>query len=339
MLVENAPDIPVLLLYNIDPSWTVREREGAHRDSRRLGLAMRRQGHSVRFLPVSDSDFSKALSRYDPPAVLVFNWCEGVPGIERSESIVAETLEKLGFTYTGASADALALSYEKVQVKQILQSHGVPTPRWQVVTAPRESGWNCFPAIVKPAREHCSRGVDAGAVVTDASSLSKRVAHVLDVFQQPALIEDFIDGREFHVPLWGNNPVEMLPPVEMDFSAFDDIHNRLCGYDAKFVPASEAFRKIKSFLPARLTGRELAELEATSKAAYEAIGCRDYGRIDIRLRDGVFYVLDVNPNADISADASLAMAASKAGYCYGVMGSRILGLAAQRHAQNIAPHQ
>jgi D-alanine-D-alanine ligase len=253
--------------------------------------------------------------------------------------MVAETLERLCFTYTGASPDALELSYEKAQVKRLLELHGVPTPRWKIVNSPRENQWNCFPAIVKPAREHCSHGVDPGAVVTGTSDLNERVAYVLDTFKQPALIEDFIDGREFHVPLWGNEHVEILPPVEMDFSAFADIHNRLCSYDAKFVPESEAYRKIESFVPARLTEEEMAALEATSKLAYETIGCRDYGRIDIRLRDGVFYVLDVNPNADISADASLALAASKAGYSYGAMVSRILGLASQRHAQNLAPHQ
>ncbi len=339
MVVETAPDIPVLLIYDIDPSWTSTEQENAHRNSRRMGFAMRRQGHSVRFLPVCDADFPAVLSGYEPRDVLVFNWCEGVPGVERSEVMVAETLESLCFTYTGASPDALELSYEKARVKRLLESHGVATPRWKILTSPRESGWDCFPAIVKPAREHCSLGVDPGAVVTGRLDLRKRVAYVLDTFKQPALVEDFIDGREFHVPLWGNEHVEMLPPVEMDFSAFDDIHNRLCSYDAKFVPESEAYREIKSFVPAHLTEEEMAELEATSKVAYEAIGCRDYGRIDIRLRDGVFYVLDVNPNADICADASLALAASKAGYSYGALVSRILGLAAERHGQNLAPHQ
>lgn len=339
MVLDIAPEIPVLLIYDIDPSWTSREREDAHRDGRRLGFAMRRHGHSVSFLPVCDPNLSAALSGYEPQDVLVFNWCESVPGIMRSEVTVAETLERLCFTYTGASPEALELSYEKARVKEILRSRGVPTPRWRVFHSPRERGWSCFPAIVKPAREHCSYGVDSGAVVTSASELRDRVAYVRDTFEQPALVEDFIDGREFHVPLWGNEPVELLPPVEMDFSAFDDIHDRLCSYDAKFVPQSEAYRKIKSLVPARLTEAEMAVIERTSKLAYEAIGCRDYGRIDIRLRDGVFYVLDVNPNADISADASLALAASKAGYSYGAMVSRILGLAAHRHSQNLAPHQ
>jgi len=338
-VAETAAELPVLLIYDIDPSWTPAERETADRESRRLGFAMRRQGHSVSFLPVCHADLRGVLSAYEPRGVLVFNWCEGVPGIQRSEPLVAETLESLRFTYTGAPSRTLKLSYDKARVKRRLESRGVPTPRWKVLRSPDATGWDCFPAIVKPSREHCSIGVDCGAVVSDAAELEQRAAYVIETLHQPALVEDFIDGREFHVPLWGNQDLEMLPPVEMDFSGFDDIHNRLCSFDAKFDPESEAYQKIKSYVPARLTEEEMAALEAASKAAYRALDCRDYGRVDVRLRDGVFYVLDVNPNADISADASLALAAGKAGYSYGAMGSRVLEYAAQRHPQNLAPHQ
>jgi D-alanine-D-alanine ligase len=337
--METAAELPVLLVYGIDPSWTVMEREEADRESRRLGCALQRQGHSVSLLPVYDSDLRGALSAYNPSEVLVFNWCEGVPGLSRSEALVAKTLETLQFTYTGATPRTLALSYDKGRVKRRLEARGVPTPRWRMLTSPDANGWDCFPAIVKPACEHCSVGVDGGAVVSDAVELRQRAAYVLDVLQQPALLEDFIDGREFHVPLWGSRHPEMLPPVEMDFSYFDDIHERVCSHDAKFSPDSTAYQKIKSYVPARLTAEEMAKLEAVSKAAYLALECRDYGRIDVRMKDGVFYVIDVNPNADISADASVALAARKAGYCYGKLGSRVLEFAAERHPQNLPPHQ
>lgn len=334
-----AAELSVLLVYGNDPAWDSEDREESDRESRRLACAMRRQGHSVSLVSVCDADLPKALSAYEPSGVLVFNWCEGLPGVHHSEALVAETLEKLRFTYTGASARTLRLCYDKGRVKKRLQSLGIPTPRWKLLSALEAGAWDGFPAIVKPASEHCSMGVDEGAVVSDAAELQERVAYVLDTFRQPALVEDFIDGREFHVALWGNQHLEMLPPVEMDFSCFDDIHQRLCSHDAKFAPDSEAYQKIKSYVPARLTADELAQLEAVSKAAYRALDCRDYGRIDVRLREGVFYVLDINPNADISADASLAMAAGKAGYCYGRFGSRVLDLAAQRHPQNPPPHQ
>jgi len=337
--VGTTAELPVLLVYGIDPSWTEPEQEEADRETRRLGSALRRQGHSVNYLPVSNPDLRGALAPFNPLDVLVFNWCEEVPGLRHSEAMVAKTLESLRFTYTGATPKTLALSYDKGRVKKRLESRGVATPRWALLTSTEMIEWDCFPAIVKPANEHCSVGVDQGAVVSDAAELRERVAYVLDTFHQAALVEDFIDGREFHVPIWGSQQLEMLPPVEMDFSYFDDVHERVCTHDAKFVPESKAYQKIKSYVPARLTAEEMEKLEAVSKAAYLALDCRDYGRIDVRMRDGVFYVIDVNPNADISADASVALAAGKAGYCYGKLGSRVLKFAAERHPQNLPPHQ
>ncbi len=166
MVFKSVPDLPVLLIYNIDPAWSPAEREGAHRDSRRIGFAMRRQGHSVDFLPVCDPDFTGALSGYEPRDVLVFNWCEGVPGIERSEVMVAEMLEKLRFTYTGRASRRAGTELREGPRQASPPVAGVPTPRWKIVTSPRENGWEQFPAIVKPACEHCSHGIDPGAVVT-----------------------------------------------------------------------------------------------------------------------------------------------------------------------------
>jgi len=144
-------------------------------------------------------------------------------------------------------------------------------------------------------------------------------------------VEDFLDGREFHVSVWGNHTLQVLPPAEMDFRAFSDVHDRLCTFDAKFTPGSRPYEQIGLLLPAPLTETELAELQSIALAAYQALGCRDYGRLDIRLRDGVFYVLDINPNCDISPNVSMALAAALEGYSYGAMLSRIVNLAAMRH--------
>jgi D-alanine-D-alanine ligase len=117
----------------------------------------------------------------------------------------------------------------------------------------------------------------------------------------------------------------------MDFSYFNNVKDRLCTYDSKFIPGSEHYEKIETLLPAPLTGDESKALELVCKNAYVALGCRDYARMDIRLRDNIFYVLDVNPNADISIDASMACAAEVAGISYGQMGSLIVRMAARRH--------
>ena len=110
-----------------------------------------------------------------------------------------------------------------------------------------------FPAIVKPMNEHCSMGITQDSVVINQAELTKRISFVLDQYSQPALVEDFIDGREFHVSIWGNETLTVLPVAEMDFSFFGDAKDRLCNFDAKFIPGSEHYEKIETLLPAPLT--------------------------------------------------------------------------------------
>jgi D-alanine-D-alanine ligase len=324
-------DLPVLLLHNTDLTWAPHELEEALGEVKQLELAMAGVGHPVTSVPACDAGLTEVLSDYDPDDYIVLNWCEGLPGIPHSDALVARTLESLNFAYTGSTPDVLALSQDKRTVKKLLDAHGVPSPHWRLCESAQVDDWDRFPAIVKPSGEHCSLGVTPEAVVMTENELRERVAYVLDTFQQPALVEDFVDGREFHVALWGNGTIQMLPPAEMDFSAFDDVHDRLCTYDSKFDSKSVHYNEIKLLLPAPLNEDEYRLLEKTSRAAYRVLGCRDYARLDIRLRDGVFYVLDVNPNADISAEGSIACAAEVMGYAYGAMGSRLVNLAAGRH--------
>lgn len=123
----------------------------------------------------------------------------------------------------------------------------------------------------------------------------------------------------------------MLPVVEMDFSAFNDIHDRLCTYDSKFEPHSLHYNKIESRIPAPLSDQALRVLEEMCLGAYHAVRCRDYARMDVRERDGMFYVLDVNPNADLNMDASIACSADYSGISYPEMLHYLLTLAANRH--------
>jgi D-alanine-D-alanine ligase len=265
--------------------------------------------------------------------MIVFNWCEEVPGIPRSSALVALELERGGFSYTGADASALALCQDKRRIKRRLQERGIRTPEWQVYASAQSVHWTQFPAIVKPAFEHCSFGIAREAVVQSTAELMQRVCFVLEELQQPAIVEDFIDGREFHVGVIGNGILRVLPPAEIDYSAFDDIHDRLCTYEANFDKTSLAYQFTTPTLPAVLTQDQLSSLEEIVIAAYRATGCRDFARMDIRLRDDTFYILDVNHNADISPETSLVLGAEMVGYTYGQFGSLLINLAAQRHAR------
>ncbi len=323
--------VPVLVVYNMDPAWAAQDRDEVVSISNRLGRAIAEVGHPMSFLSVENDDIAEHLSPYRPLEHIVLNWCESIPGVPHSEWMAADVMERQGFVFTGAGASTLALSQNKYRVKKILDLSGIPTPGWRLCTRPDSDGWNRFPAIVKPVNEHCSEGITRDSVVTNRDDLLKRIAYILDAYRQPAIVEDFIDGREFHVSLWGNGKLEVLPPAEMDFSVFQDIHDRLCTFEAKFVPGSDPYEKIRTLLPAPLGREELHRLETVCSAAYHAVGCRDYARIDVRYQDGLFFILDVNPNADISEDASMACAAELAGFSYGEMGSRLIRLAARRH--------
>lgn len=328
----------IFLLFDLDAAWTAAERAEVLEAQDRLVLRLEEEGYRIEHFPVEDRFFAERLGGIDPGRSLFFNWCEGIPGIRHSEWMVARALEEHGIVFTGSGSATLALSYQKHRVKSLLAAHGLSTPPWRIFDRPPAPGdWERFPAIVKPAVGHCSDWVTSDSVVMDAGELRERVETLLDGAGIPALVEEFIDGREFHVSLWGNGTIRMLPPAEMDFSSLNDVRDRLCTYDAKFTPGSIPYEKIRTLLPAPLEAAECAALERVCRVAYRAVGCRDYGRLDVRLRDGVFYVLDVNPNPDISEDASMASAAEAEGFSHAAMAETLIRLACHRHPTLAGP--
>ena len=324
-------DLPVLFLYNVDPDWDLHDRISALESNEKMCSALEDAGHSVTAVQISGSDLRDILSRYSPKEIIVFNQCECIPGIPHSENEAARVIESLGFIYTGSTSDVLMLSENKFEAKQLLESHAIATPAWKIYKEPDIDGWDIFPAIVKTACEHCSISLNSESVVMNTGELESRIKYILKNYHQPALVEDFIDGREFHVPICGNGTLKMLPVVEMDFSAFNDIHDRLCTYDSKFNPHSLHYNKIEGLIPAPLSETALKSLEKICLDAYCALGCRDYARMDVRERDGTFYILDVNPNANLDSEASIACSAEYSGMTYSTMMSYLLKLAALRH--------
>jgi len=328
---QQRTDLPVLLLYNIDPEWPSIDIEASVQAADLLVHALQELGHPMVVVRLEDQDLRAALRPYSPSDHLVFNWCEEIPRIPRSASRVTDVLESLGFTYTGADPRGLRLAQNKRRVKQRLDALAIPTPRWRVFRNDNIGRWDIFPAIVKPVYEHCSFGVDRDAVVQTREELAARVRYVLETFAQPALVEEFIDGREIHVGVVGNGHLQVLPPAEMDFAAFGDVHDRLCTFDSKFTPGSDPYDLIQIRLPAALSPAEREQIERVTLNAYRATECRDYARLDLRMRDGVVYVLDINHNADFSPDTSLTLSAELAGISYGQLASSLVNLAAQRH--------
>jgi D-alanine-D-alanine ligase len=292
--------------------------------------ALQRAGYQVAQVPIYN-DVELALARYSLTRWVVFNLGEGLEGRLFEEARIAWALEAMGYRFTGSDGYAISRAAHKARTKALLAAAGVPTPPWRVFRDPAEvpdaplPGLP-FPLIVKPVAEDASLGVGPEAVVHNLEALRRRVAYVVERYRQAALAESFILGREFNVSVW-SEPLQVLPLAEIDFSAFYDPLECIVSFAAKWLEDSFEYHHTPVVCPADVEpwlGELIAE---TALRVYDIIGCRGYARVDMRVADGVPYVLEVNPNPDLSPDAGFARAACAAGYNYTAMTAHILSLA------------
>jgi len=295
--------------------------------------ALMREGFRARGVNIRE-DLRKLerVLRRNPPDV-IFNLIEYFHDRPNLEGNIAGLFDLHGIPYTGAPPFALWLCQRKGLTKQLLLANGVPTPKFRIFrrpAIPRRLGLH-YPVIVKPAREDASSGVHKDSVVYDAASLQERVEKTLAEFRQPAMVEEFIEGRELHVSILGNDPPLVLPMVEFDFSELPADHPTIISFAAKWDPLDEAFHRVHSFCPARLTKRVQAAVEDTALRAYRLTGCRDYARLDIRLdAKNHVYVLEVNPNPDLTEGVSFMESAEKGGLGFSETLRRIVEFAYAR---------
>ncbi|HEY4185300.1 MAG TPA: ATP-grasp domain-containing protein [Polyangia bacterium] len=273
-------------------------------------------------------------------ADVVFNLCESISGDSRFEPLLPLLLDKEGIAYTGSGPLALSLALHKHKAKEILRARAVPTPEAVFVTRSDQAVTIPFPAIVKPAREDASVGIYSESVVSNAAAMQARVAHVISQYRQPALVERYIEGREIYVSLLGrlDGPPDVLPFYEIDFSDLPPDRPRIVSFEGKWMESSVEYagtKPVRCVLDPALT----EAVTAAARGAWDALELRDYGRVDIRLSaDGVPYVIDVNPNCDLSHEAGgFSKAAKAGGLTYDDVVSRILELALARrqHADSI----
>lgn len=326
---ETQPPFKAVILYSVMKDWddndTVISDEAVHRMRRGLNAL------GVDATPVAIyRDIAGPIKHFDPREHVIFNWCEGLDDDPNAYDAIPPVLEKLGFAYTGCDAWSLATSQNKAITKTILLQNKIPTPVSRVYDRAVLNGWRRFPALVKPAAEHCSFGITRESVVDTPQQLKERVQYVLDTWREPALVEDFIDGVEYNVSIWGNADAQVLPIGAIDYSAFTDYHDRLVTFDAKWNPESDAYRLTGVQCPAPLDLPLQRRIERVALKTYRALKMRDYGRIDIRVRNGVPYVLDVNANPDITMEGGFARSARAAGFDYGQTTAKILSFAARR---------
>jgi D-alanine-D-alanine ligase len=245
---------------------------------------------------------------------VVFNLFEGLADFGETEAHVAGLLEWLELPFTGCPYQTLCLARGKHLTKRLLAGAGLPTARFFVVEeAPIEECSLDWPVIVKPATQDASVGLDQGSVVTDLDRLNERAAYLLETYGGPVLVEEFLPGREFNVGVVETPELRALPVSEILFVEKAPDYWPLVTYDAKWKPGSRDYEATPPKYPADVSPRLRGKLEALAKQAFCLLGCRDYARIDFRLRGSKPYILEVNPNPDFSPLAGLSGGLQSAG--------------------------
>lgn len=275
------------------------------------------------------------LSNFNPESLdMIFNLCEGFEGDSSGEPKVASFLDLMKIPYTGNCPYTLELCLDKFKTKQVLDLNKIPTPKYFLFTKEHLEEGNFpkhklkFPVIVKPSKEDASVGITTESIVYNDSELLNRVRFVIETYKQPAIVEEFIEGRELNVAIIGNGEnCEVLPISEILLLNGSKI---VC-FDSKWSPESKEYKNTVGSCPASLPKWLTEKVKKVALNAYKATNCRDYARVDIRLRRSTPYVIEVNPNPGINKDSGFYRSAKTAGMSYKDMIYKIYSYAVKRN--------
>jgi D-alanine-D-alanine ligase len=315
------------VLFNHDPDAPADVADVAHAAAD-IESSLRAAGYRASLVPLDGDAPLRAIVRAiealrDARIDLVFNLCEAIGGRSAHEPLLPHLLELAGLPYTGSGPLGLGLALRKDRARLVLVGAGVPIAAgMQYDEVPRRAPPLTFPLFCKLAGEDASVGIDAGSVVHDFHALSRRVDALLARYSGPVLVEEFIPGREIYVSLVGPGPLA-LPPHEIDFSAMPAECPPIVTYAGKWDPSSPESLGSQP-VRARRLGRLGPELAAIARRTFLALGLSDYARVDFRVDvAGRPFVIDVNPNCDLSTGAGMARAASFAGWSHAELVDRI----------------
>jgi len=262
---------------------------------------------------------------------LVFNLFEGFPGYPETEVIVPEILSEIGIPFTGCTGPVLRLCLDKAETKLVLKDAGIKTPDFQLLNPETLDMFRLgYPCIVKPRCEDASSGLSAQSVVYDFPALKRQVVMISASYGGDALVEKFIDGREFNATVLGNSEFTVLPVSEIVYSLPAGMP-KILTFAAKWEPDNLYFSGTTAVCPADLVAEEHKHITEMVKTVYRLLGCRGYARIDMRMdREGQLNVLELNPNPDVSPDAGAARQARAAGMTYTQFIKKIVELALEK---------
>ena len=259
---------------------------------------------------------------------IVFNISEGITGRNR-ESQVPVILEMKGIPFVGSDGLTLALSLDKLMAKKIFIAERIPTPKFIEVSQPScliNTNHYKFPLMVKPRFEGSSRGIDSSARVSNLDELIKRTDYIINTYKQPALLEEFIRGKEFTVAIVGNDPPEVLPPVQVKIEGQFDLGERF--YTFGHISSNE----LEYVCPAPISKELENKIKYLALRAYQAVECLDFGRVDFRVdQQDNPYVLEINPLPCLASDDVFMLIPKVLGISYPEMIGKILESAFRRY--------
>lgn len=290
---------------------------------------MKNNEHKVEILGVGEnlSVIKDKINEFKPN--IVFNLLEEFQGEAIFDQNVVSYLELLGMPYTGSNPKGLIIGRDKALSKKILSFHKIYTPKFQVFprNKPRKKVViKSYPLIVKCLTEEASLGISQASIVHNEEKLRERVKFVHEKYRADAIAEQFIEGREFFVGVLGNYALEALPVWELTFNQTENPEKEFYTSNAKF---NDKYRQRKGISTgkAKISDELERELQTVAKKAYKILGLSGYARMDMRVDDlGKIYILEVNPNPDISEADDFAQSAKKAGYTYGELLNKIIKL-------------
>ncbi|MBN1938838.1 MAG: hypothetical protein JW843_04580 [Candidatus Aminicenantes bacterium] len=291
-----------------------------------IARAIRRLGHKVTVVPLTDdlNYLQRRLRRLRPH--VVFNQYDDVVHGALYEMRIAAFIRMMGIPMTGSPALALGLSRYKYMSLSLLQGAGVPIPAETTlierVGELNGREWH-FPLIVHASQEHAGIGLDRHSVVTTKAALKEKVREILKTYRQPALVQQFLPGREFNVGVIGGRKLRVMPLAEVDYSELPESIPPIMSYAAKWLDSTVEYQKTRVVCPAKVKPDLTQLIAETARKAFRVIGGWGYGRVDIRLDgEGLPRVLEVNCNPCLDNDMGLARAAKRAGITY----SNLLGV-------------
>jgi D-alanine-D-alanine ligase len=308
-----------------------------------------KRGHEVKRLAAEPKLRNLVSQIMKDDSDLIFNLCESIGGVSQDEQHLAALLEVLDKRFTGADAIGLSLAQDKELSKKIFQFHSIRYPKFSCIDAGKVE-WSddlSFPLFLKPLNEDASIGIDSGSIVNNVKELMERISYIQTEFNAPALIEEFIEGREMYIGVLGNDRPEALPILECDFSKMPEGTPKLASSEAKWDEES-AYKDAPEVFPVDIPEPVYAKMQETAIQAFKALKLRDYGRVDMRLRhvkkdtatkstgddadldNWEFFVIEVNPNPYLDKKSELAMAARKHGLSYPDLIEKIIEMAMER---------